>query len=93
MRQQRYTEHRSALQIIYNLTEEARDKTTAEKLENHSAIWKRYERCLRIISDEQASGQIEPSLGQNLREKEKDEAMSPPGDRVAEIVVPAGRTA
>ena len=36
--QQRYTEHRSALQIIYKLTEEARDKTTAEKLENHSAI-------------------------------------------------------
>lgn len=29
----------------------------------------------RIISDEQASGQNEPSLGQNLREKEKDEAM------------------
>ena len=28
-----------------------------------------------------------------MREKEKDEAMSPPGDRVAEIVVPAGRTA
>ena len=76
---------------MYNPAEEARDKTTAEKLKNRSV--KQYKRCLRVISEEQVSDQKKSSLEQNLRERKGWRYEMPAGDRVGGKVVLAGGTA